>query len=255
VMTWATVPTVCLLLAAAGLALWVRADLRRPAEGTAQTPSFSAPLPSGWDRLDGWGVAALALFPVALISLPSTPIFGGTKHWLTAYPFMAIAAAFAWSRLWRAGPWRSGTRWLEPLGVALCLAPSAAATIDGHPYNLSQYAPMVGGPRGAADLGLNRGFWGHAVLPLLPAASEATAGRAGFYLHDLDRLVQRQYEREGRWPENLVPAAIGRADAGLLFHELHMTTWEVDLWNHMETTAPTSVISLDDVPLTSLYVR
>jgi hypothetical protein len=254
VMTWATVPSVCLLLALVGLALWVRTDLQRPAAEATDRPSFRAPLPPGWDRLDGVAVAMLAIFPVVLISLPYTPIFGGTKHWITAYPFMAIGAAFAWSRLWSESRWALRRR-LEPLGVALCLTPSIMATVDGHPYNLSQYAPMAGGPRGAADLGLNRGFWGHAALPLLPIAAEITGPRAAFYLHDIHPLVQKQYAREGRWPDHLSPAAVQKADAGLLFHELHMTTWEIDLWKRMGTTAPASVITLDDVPLTSLYAR
>ena len=33
------------------------------------------------------GSAAL-LAPLLVIALPSTPIFGGTKHWFTAYPFL-----------------------------------------------------------------------------------------------------------------------------------------------------------------------
>ena len=254
VMTWATVPTVCLLLALGGLALWARSNLHEPAAEATESPSFARPLPDGWATLDGWGVAVLAAFPLVLISLPSTPIFGGTKHWITAYPFLAIGAAYGWSRLWRAASLRV-RRWLEPIGVLICLAPSTIATIDGHPYNLSQYAPMVGGPRGAADLGLNRGFWGHAVLPLVPVAAEITGPRAGFYLHDVHALAHQQYVREGRWPENLQPTAVGNAKAGLLFHELHMTTWELELWNQMQTTAPASVITLDDVPLTSLYAR
>jgi hypothetical protein len=40
-----------------------------------------------------------------------------------------------------------------------------------------------------------------------------------------------------------------------LFHELHMTTDEVGLWQQLGTTAPAQVLSLDDVPLTSLYVE
>ena len=35
---------------------------------------------------------AAAVTPMLMISLPSTPIFGGTKHWFTAYPFMASFA-------------------------------------------------------------------------------------------------------------------------------------------------------------------
>jgi len=193
----------------------------------------------------------LGLFPIALISLPSTPIFGGTKHWITAYPFFALAAALAWRELWRAvelGPHR---RWLAPLGLALCLGPAAIATADGHPYNLSQYAPLAGGPRGAADLGLNRGFWGHAMHGLWPTLEQAAGP---IYLHDLHEQSRRQYEREGRWPPSLKPGPARRARSGLLFHELHTASDEYALWDAMGTNRPLQVIDLDDVPLTSLYV-
>lgn len=253
IMTWATVPTALLLLSALGLGLGVRGELRAPRVASTQTPRFVAPLPMGWSQLDPLLLGMLGLFPIALISLPSTPIFGGTKHWITAYPFLALAAAVAWRELWRAVelPARHG-RWLAPLGVALCLGPAAVATIDGHPYNLSQYAPLAGGPRGAADLGLNRGFWGHAVHELWPTL-EHTPGP--IQLHDMHELARREYEREGRWPTQLEPTSIRRARSGLLFYELHMTTEEVALWEQLHTTTPLQVLSLDDVPLTSLYVE
>ena len=40
-----------------------------------------------------------------------------------------------------------------------------------------------------------------------------------------------------------------------MFHELHMTTDEVALWQQLGTTVPVQVLSLDDVPLTSLYAE
>jgi hypothetical protein len=252
VMTWATVPTALLLLAGLGLVLATRAELRAPAGMPEAAPRFDAPLPPGWSRLDAVWLGVLGLFPIALISLPSTPIFGGTKHWITAYPFLALAAAVAWRELWRAVELGRRARWLAPVGLVLCLGPAAVATVDGHPYNLSQYAPLVGGPRGAADLGLNRGFWGHAVHELWPTLQQAPGP---IYPHDMHELARKQYEREGRWPPQLQPAAIRRARSGLSFHELHMTTDEVALWQQLGTTAPAQVLSLDDVPLTSLYVE
>jgi 4-amino-4-deoxy-L-arabinose transferase-like glycosyltransferase len=255
VSTLATVPLVSLLLAATGLALTIRRDIRSKPTQAARPASWWAPLPAGWPRLDGLGVAGLALFPLLLISLPTTPIFGGTKHWLTAYPFLAIAAAYAWAKTWRGVDVGTRKRWLEPLALAAVLAPSVVATIDGHPYDLSQYTPAVGGPRGAAQLGLNRGFWGHAAVPLLPEAARVHPGRVHLYLHDLHPLVQAQYAREGRWPPNVEPAPLPRADAGMIFIEPHMTTLQVQLWRQLGTTAPSAVITLDDVPLTSLYAR
>lgn len=253
IMTWATVPTALLLLAGLGLGLAVRSELRAPVLVPTTSPRWAAPLPQGWSRLDPLWLGLLGLFPIALISLPSTPIFGGTKHWITAYPFLALAAAVAWRELWRAVrlPARVG-RWLAPVGLLLCLGPAAVATVDGHPYNLSQYAPLAGGPRGAAELGLNRGFWGHAMHELWPTLPQ-TPGP--LYPHDLHELARRQYEREGRWPAQLEPAPVRRARSALLFHELHMTSDEIGVWQQLGTTAPLQVLSLDDVPLTSLYVE
>jgi hypothetical protein len=209
-------------------------------------------VPEGWPRHDGVLLALLASFPVALIALPRTPIFGGTKHFIAAYPFLALAAALAWSRLWSAARVRS--RVVEPIALALCLGPAALATIAGHPYNLSQYAPLVGGPRGAADLGLNRGFWGHAVVSLLPELERLEPDGGPIYIHDIHGLAHKQYVREGRWPDGLRPSPISRASLGLLFHERHMATYEHRLWNRFGTTVPARVITLHDVPLTSLYV-
>lgn len=257
VMTWATVPTVLLVLGLLGLGMAIRHDLRRPtapAEGDAPAPTWHAPLPDGWTRLDGVLLTIFAVFPIVLIALPSTPIFGGTKHFLTAYPFLALGAALAWAHLWRAAAISERFRRLEIVALVLCLGPAAISTFAGHPYNLSQYAPLAGGARGAADLGLNRGFWGYAVLPLLPELGRTPGGPGRVYIHDIPGLVQEQYDREGRWPKGVRPSPIGRARAGLLFHEKHMRTYEVQLWNQLRTRGPAQVVTLDDVPLTSLYV-
>ena len=47
----------------------------------------------------GYLLAMNAFFPLVLIALPSTPIFGGTKHWTTGYPFFALLGGIAVSRV------------------------------------------------------------------------------------------------------------------------------------------------------------
>lgn len=270
VMTFATVPAVLLALGGLGLAAMLRTDLRRDqglARGASDASddlwgSFMRPLPAGWPRLDGALLAIFALFPMALIALPSIPIFGGTKHWLTAYPFWALAAATAWGRMWARAQLPARWRHAPALALVVVLVPGTWATIDGHPYGLSQYAPLVGGPRGAAELGLNRGFWGHAITPLLdspapPPGSEAEGAlpTTPTYLHDVHESARRQYAREGRWPAHWKPANLAQARAGLIFHEKHMIVDEVGLWNALGTTRPRVVLTLDDVPLTTVYGR
>jgi hypothetical protein len=248
VLTWATVPTGALLLALLGLVLGLRKDLRpAPVPKASPTSTWSAPL-LGHDRRDGLLWAMFAAFPLVLIAAPTIPIFGGTKHWLTAYPFLALAAASAWIALARAarGRWRHA----PAIVLLLLLVPGLWSTINGHPHGLSQYAPLVGGPRGAADLGLLRGFWGHAVPPSL---LDPTRPGAPIYLHDLHELARLQYQREGRWAPENAPAPVGRARSALFFEERHMRTYELQIWSAQGTVAPTEVLTLDDVPLTSRY--
>lgn len=257
VMTFATVPAVTLLLGALGLGSMLRADLssgRFPDEDEKpNAPSFVRPLPEGWPRLDGVLLAIFAVFPLALIALWWIPIFGGTKHWLTAYPFWALAAAWGWGRLWSTVELPAAWARAPALALVVVLVPGAWSTIDGHPYGLSQYSPLVGGPRGAADLGLNRGFWGHAVTPLLTPSEDGEGPRTRIYLHDIHYSAWRQYVREGRWPEGWTRSGLAQARAGLIFHEKHMMVDEVRLWNAVGSTRPRAVLTLDDVPLTSLY--
>jgi hypothetical protein len=251
VMTWATVPTVLLALGGVGLVLGMRRDLTAPAGDDATAGRFDAPLPVGWTRHDGVLLTMMVVFPIALISLPGTPIFGGTKHWLTAYPFGALAAGLGLHRLLELAAIDKGRAWVRPAVVAFALGPAALATFRGHPHNLSQYAPLVGGPRGAAELGLQRGFWGYDARALLPTLE----GQRAVYLHDVHELARRQYAREGAWPRDAKPAGPDRATAGLLFYERHMAIYEYELWEGMHTTAPAEVVGLHDVPLTSLYLR
>jgi DNA-binding CsgD family transcriptional regulator len=44
------------------------------------------------DRAPGVFMAVQILGPLAVLTVPSTPIFGGVKHFMTAMPFIALAA-------------------------------------------------------------------------------------------------------------------------------------------------------------------
>src|SRR5690606_32135114 len=110
VMTAATVPAVWLVAATLSL---VSGRLGPQDVVTSTSPSPSASDPSRSSRSLRWGCVpedapdhslalwvGMASFPLVLICLPSIPIFGGTKHWLTAYPFLMLLAARAWTDLW-----------------------------------------------------------------------------------------------------------------------------------------------------------
>ncbi|RMG96307.1 MAG: hypothetical protein D6705_11725 [Deltaproteobacteria bacterium] len=247
VMTAVTVPATVLVLGIAGLWLGLRDDRRAAAADVPHSgPTFFVPVPDRHGRREGLLYAMSALWPLVLIAWPTVPIFGGTKHWFPAYPFLALGAARAFAALVAGLPplWRAAA-------ACAALAPAALTTASGHPFGLSQYTALTGGARGAARLGFGRGFWGHAVVPLLGSLPE----RGRIYPHDLHELARRTYVREGRWPEDLVPAPPARADLALYFPERHMTTHEIDVWNAFGHARPTDVLSLHDVPVCLRYDR
>jgi len=274
VMTWATVPSALLLLSTVGLLLALRTlgnprALRhlgwfgdnRPAHATGPARArWWQPLPEFDGREEPLLYVGLAAFPVLLIALPSIPIFGGTKHWLTAYPFLALLAAMAWGRLWWRGrmllrAWPKLMRRAPAVVLVAVLTPGTWATVHGHPYNLSQYAPLAGGARGAAVAGYNRGFWGHAVVPLLDQELREPSLRGNAVaVHDVHPLAVEQYRRERRWP-GWKPSGLARADAALLFPEQHMLSDEIAIWESFGTAQPAMVLSLDDVPVAVVYER
>ena len=282
VMTWATVPSAVLLLVAAGVVLSLRtirdpralrhlgrfgdnrqgarvwrfgARARRQGQATLQ-PGWSAPLPTFDGREEPLLYLGLACFPLILIALPSIPIFGGTKHWITAYPFFALLAAMAWGRLW----WRAKTllrawpqlfRFGPAVVLIAVLGPGSWATLHGHPFNLSQYAPLAGGARGAAVLGSTVAFG----VTLSCRCSTPTRSRGSVCTSTtVHRLALEQYRREGRLPGWRV-SAVDRAEAALLFPEMHMLSDEIAIWESLDTVQPSMVLTLDDVPITIVYER
>ena len=99
--------------------------------------------------------------------MPSTPIFGGVKHFMTAMPYLAVVAAIGLARLIPvlAGVLpaaRTRLQRVAPVALAalVCL-PAVVETRRSHPDGLSHYNLLAGGFAGGASLGMNRQFWGY----------------------------------------------------------------------------------------------
>jgi hypothetical protein len=110
-----------------------------------------------------------ALWPMALISVPGTPIFGGTKHWMLAFPFMLWLGARGLQAIWMRvfvpldpdldpnGGATAGQGVLDPLASLRdpTLAPRALG-VSGLPWWRRQLVPGVAA-------------WVLAVVMLIPA--------------------------------------------------------------------------------------
>jgi len=289
-MTLFTVPITLLGLCLAGLWLYGRTPLLSWLSRflSVRPPPYDSPFRyparrswirpgKGLDPLVGRLLLINAVFPLALIALPSTPIFGGTKHWLSAYPFIALLAGVALSRLYRAVMLRARRSAVDEgsaaapapprsrilVGLALVLlpvAPGAISTFLTHPFGLSQYSAVAGGPAGGADLGLNRQYWGYAVRNILPWIDRTMKHSANVYFHDTNFDSYGAYVRDGLLRPDIRYAGMERpaiiaSDYAMVDQELHFNKYDYWIWDAYGTTTPIRVLTLDGVPLLSVYRR
>ncbi len=254
VMTLYTVPVTTLLLGLAGMVAAGRRELQRILALLARGPRAAG----GDDPLCTFSLLfGSVLAPLLVIALPSTPIFGGTKHWLTAYPFLALFAGHGFALALRA--FQSGrSRMSQPLVAlgagALLLLPAAVETRHSHPFGLSHYGMAAGFVPGAADRGMNRQFWGFTTGSLVDFFYEHLPHGGRVYVCDTTETSFRMLARDGLLPHTIVPTRdIATADYAIVHHELHFLDVEVQIWSSYGTTRPVYVLAYDGVPIISVY--
>ena len=216
------------------------------------------------DLAPGVFLAVQILAPMAVLAMPSTPIFGGVKHFMTGAPYLAVVAGVgvAWlGQLARAAVRPSRLQRVLPAALAaLVCVPAVAETQRSHPDGLGHYNLLAGGFAGGASLGMNRQFWGYSVEPLLPwiVANRPPSNR--LYWHDVlhDALVM--YMRDGRLPLGVGDVGVGepvvaRSDLGIVIVEKHFGIYEYLHWEAYGTTQPARIYTHEGVPFVVAYRR
>lgn len=265
VMTLVTVPLSILLAFALGAVAWwqERAVYGRVIAWKEALQRFSLPDVARDPRGTGGLFLLNIIFPIALIAQPETPIFGGTKHWMTAMPFLAIVAG--WGAV-AAARWASelfqGTP-REKLAATVCAAlaslamllPAAIQLEHNHPYGTSYYNELIGSHRGAADKKMMRQFWGYAVRGAATWLDENAEPNAKVWTGNATSWAWSEYQREEIIRKDLRATGLGGSDYAILFHQKSFYARELEIWSAYKTRAPVYVLELDGVPLVSIYRR
>jgi len=190
----------------------------------------------------------------------TTPIFGGTKHWMTAYPFLCLFAgrgfALVASRIaesFRARSWAFAI----PSAVALSvLLGPLYMTLHSTPWGLSFYTPLVGGAPGAASLGLNRTFWGYTTGALQGEINQRAPERAYVFVHDTAIASWEMLRADHRVRSDLRGGlSIPASALALLHYEPHMRRVEYQTWVEYGHDAPIAIKAYEGVPIVWLYAR
>jgi hypothetical protein len=254
VMTWLTVPLTTLLCAFFGLFERARVSLRALRDASSHDGAT--------DRLTDVLWLGCVLAPLLTIALPSTPIFGGTKHWFTAYPFVALFAGAGFELFLRWGKEqvdrfgaRPTARTLAPgLAGALLLSPALVETVHSHPFGLSHYGFGAGFVAGAAEKGMNRQFWGFTTGSVVPFLNDRLPQGGRVYVCDMTFGAFRMLAHDGLLDPKIKPTAdIASSDLALVHHEHHFAEVEHQIWSVWGTTRPAHVLTYDGVPIVSVY--
>jgi 4-amino-4-deoxy-L-arabinose transferase-like glycosyltransferase len=257
VMTLATVPLTTLILFLLGGFYGTR-DVLSTLMGRLRTQfKDDSPSNSASDVLL-W-VMCLFIFYSPWLST-DTPIFGGTKHWFSAYPFLCLIAARGFEAVRRALPRALPERpiasspWATCACAALVLLPGLVTVKDMGPWGLSAYMPIVGGASGAATLGLNRTFWGYTTISLAPELNARAPARV--FLHDTTVQAWTMHERDGALNQSLSGTnSVTDSDLALYHHEPHMERVEYQTWAAYGTSTPTAIGTYEGVPVIWMYER
>jgi 4-amino-4-deoxy-L-arabinose transferase-like glycosyltransferase len=253
-MLLTTAPVVLIALALAGGVVFYRGRARGRDEVAA-------------NRALGTLLLAAAVVPILPFLTGRTPIFGETKHWLATMPILAILAGLAVEAIGRGliaelrlegrRPWRGAV--LAGL-ITVAVLPAVFETARSHPYGLSHYNALAGGAPGGADLGMNRQFWGYSVGGLLRWFNETLPPQTKIYLHDWNHDSFEIYLRDGQLRSDLQDAGmempgVNNSSTALVIHELHFNKYEYMIWDAYRTVQPAKVLTLDGVPLVTVYRR
>ena len=265
VMILATVPTVTLALFVFGLASRVKLHFARLRAWGLDVMGRAHDRVRSPDRVESDLLFVLA-FGAALGPwlLPKTPIFGGTKHWLTAYPFLCLFAGHGFDRIadMATSALRETRGWAErsrnmiaaQAALVVCvLAAPLAETAHSHPFGLSTYVPIIGGTAGGADLGLNRQFWGFTTQSLEPYFEAKAPRGATVYYQDTAGDSWQQMITERRIRPDLRGSGSLDSDIAIVHLERHMLEVEYNEWSVFGTDIPDYVLTHDGVPIIDVF--
>lgn len=273
-MTAATVPAITLGLFGAGVLIYLRREVTgrvwpwlsslRDASRTPEIEVLDAASLARQSTMSFWLMCIGVCYAPWLFA--STPIFGGTKHWMTAYPYFGLFAGYAF-----VGICRGLGDVIEAAGVVLdrgkrlasvtalaagCLIGPLVMTIQSHPWGLAAYTPVVGGAAGAATLGLNRSFWGYSTGAIQEEINAKSTPGSRVFIHDTAMQSWHMMVLDKRLRKDLRPQlGVAESDLAIYHHEQHMAKVEYMIWAEYGTTKPSHVGTYDGVPVVWLYER
>lgn len=256
VLTFLTVPAVFLLLLLVGA--WLRL---RPGRWREYGAGLRARVPASAREQATAFVLFNGLWPIVLIALPTTPIFGGVKHWMPGMPLLMLLAGYGFQRVvadlvarWAPGRARRAA-WA--VAGALVFAYPVHASVEAAPFGTGHYdAVTAGGVQGAADAQLMRLYWGYTTRQALPWLNTHVKRGGRVFFQNTTRDAYEMYIRirELRADIRYQPSCAG-ADVALIEPQKAFAELELEVQAAFGLAGPTWQVRHHGVPMLNVYVR
>ena len=238
VMSWFTVPAPIIALGFIGIIVSIYRTLRRR------------------DPVETLLVISV-LLPICLIAMPTTPIFGGVKHWYNAMPVLAILAARSLifgARSLRASLPAVPRAFAIAVLAAIAIMPGILGIAASPSTGIAYYNEIAGGYRGGAKLGMQRGFWGGLAHQNLETLQSMKPGSRVFF-NRLNYDSYQMYVREKKLPDRVYYANDAKnVSAAIHFEQAEHGEKEGEIWSSLGTK-PVCGVYVDNVTLTQLYAK
>ncbi len=206
-----------------------------------------------------------SLFPIALISHPDVVIFGGIKHWFTGYPIMMTAGIFVVSN----GCVLLFKKYLpEKIKPAMALSVLfTVAAISLIPLNVkfsmrgaAFFNKLIGGAQGAAELRMQRNFWGYDILDLVSELNRtAPRGSVVYVMGGYEGLNWNSFQYlkgEGIIREDIRGTNnLGGADFAFFFYEKQNEHMLNEIGLEFNSLKPLAITQTDSVFYSALFRR
>jgi hypothetical protein len=124
------------------------------------------------------------------------------------------------------------------------------------PYGLGSYNELIGFSRGAANVGMQRTFWGYEAREVLPEVNERTPRGGRIHFGDVNADSHRMYGADGLLrPDIGIAGSVRGSNVAHVEPQGEFKQQQIDVWNEWQTRVPDVVVHAEGVPLSTLTFR
>jgi hypothetical protein len=102
---------------------------------------------------------------------------------------------------------------------------------------------------------MQRQFWSSNVTAVLPWINEHAPRNGRVFLHEVNGLSFRDYQRNGMLRSDLQPAGPFDADIAAYQYHQEFREHEFNVWESFKTRTPATGLYLDETPQVVVYQR